>query len=166
MARKARNSKPTQSSSSTDIYSINPSISCLLEVPGLGPYQPNLKCLTVWFVVERVETTLPTSVFKVEVPHGKVARLRGPTSWTYIIVGLLPLWITVTPMARGWILFWKFLRPTGQATTYSSCISRTPCIAQMKLDLHDLGETSKNHPHLGVTNFEPKPFSHLPFNIL
>ena len=66
----------------------------------------------------------------------------------------------------GLVPFWKFLRPTGKATTCSSWISRTPCIAQMKLDLHDLGETSKNHPHLGVTNFEPKPFSHLPFNIL
>ena len=35
-----------------------------IVLPTLGPYRPNLKCLTVWLVVERVETTLPTSVLK------------------------------------------------------------------------------------------------------
>ena len=35
-----------------------------IVLPTLGPYRPNLKCLTVGLVVERVETTLPTSVLK------------------------------------------------------------------------------------------------------
>ena len=95
MARMARNSK--SSHTKVIVYRINP---FFLKVPSLGPYRPylpNLKCLTVWFVVERVETTLPTSVFQVEVPHGKVARLRGPTSYehtsllVYSLCGL-PLW--------------------------------------------------------------------------
>ena len=93
MARMARNSK--SSHTKVIVYRIIP---FFLEVPSLGPYLyqiSNASLSDLWLNV--LKTTLPTSVFQVEVPHGKVARLRGPTSYehtsllVYSLCGL-PLW--------------------------------------------------------------------------